>query len=88
MSLDSPARSWLLERLHERHAALERALAEEMERPRPDDTVVRRIKCEKLAVRDRIAAIERGALPPAWMTDAAGASRLGQPTAGAQGRSA
>jgi len=69
MSLQSPARSWLLERLSDRHAELERALAEEMERPMPDDTALRRIKREKLSVRDRIAAIERGAVPPAWMHD-------------------
>ncbi|GGG29711.1 hypothetical protein GCM10010964_17020 [Caldovatus sediminis] len=83
MSLDSPARSWLLDRLTERHAELERALAEEMERPRPDEATVRRIKREKLAVRDRIAAIERGAVPPAWMMDA-GAPRSGQATAHGQ----
>jgi hypothetical protein len=83
MSLDSPARSWLLDRLIERHAELERALAEEMERPRPDDATVRQIKREKLAVRDRIAAIERGAVPPAWMTDA-GSPRSGQATAHGQ----
>lgn len=87
MSLDSPARSWLLARLAERHAELEQALASEMERPRPDEAVVRRIKREKLAVRDRIAAIERGAeTPPAWMAEAAGAPRPGP--AVAQGQSA
>jgi hypothetical protein len=82
MSLQSPARSWLLERLSDRHAELERALAEEMERPMPDEAALRWIKREKLAVRDRIAAIERGAEMPAapWMRDTLprGMARTGQ----------
>ncbi len=69
MTLQSPARSWLLERLSDRHAELEAALAAEMGRPLPDETALRRIKREKLVLRDRIAAIERGAAPPSWMSD-------------------
>jgi len=77
MNAVSPARSWLIERLAARHAELERALAEELARPRPDDIAVRQIKREKLLVRDRIAALEHSALPP-WMTGAAGEAAAGQ----------
>lgn len=64
MPLNSPARAWLLDRLSARHAELERALLAETARPVPDDAALRRLKREKLLIRDRIAAIERGAMPP------------------------
>ena len=40
--------------LHERHAAFERMLGEELARPRPDDALVKRLKRAKLAIRDRL----------------------------------
>jgi len=54
-------RVWLLSSLWVQHANLERRIAEEEVRPRPDAEVLRARKCEKLALRDRIASLERGA---------------------------
>ncbi len=51
--------AWLLTRLQVQHSGLERRIAEEAGRPRPDATVLGALKREKLAVRDRIAALER-----------------------------
>lgn len=75
MSLHSPARSWLLARLAARHAELERAIAEELARPAPDEATLRRLKREKLQARDRIAAIERGAMEPWAQPEGAPAPR-------------
>lgn len=51
--------TWLLARLQVQHSGLERRIAEEAGRPRPDFTVIGALKRERLAVRDRIAALER-----------------------------
>jgi len=50
----------LLARLQVEHSGLERRIAEEAGRPRPDFTVIDALKRERLAVRDRMAALERG----------------------------
>lgn len=52
-------RVWLLSRLWTQHARLECRIAEEAARPRPDADTLRALKREKLAVRDRIALLER-----------------------------
>ncbi|MCC7281310.1 MAG: YdcH family protein [Acetobacteraceae bacterium] len=43
--------------LEARHAEFERMLGEELARPMPDETVVKRLKHEKLAIRDRLAGM-------------------------------
>ncbi|MBW8270978.1 YdcH family protein [Caldovatus aquaticus] len=45
--------------LEERHEALERRLAEEEARPRPDPDALHRLKREKLRLRDAIARLRR-----------------------------
>lgn len=50
--------------LKARHAALERALASELRRPRPDSAAVMKIKMAKLRVRDAIAQLDRPDLAP------------------------
>jgi len=51
--------AWLLARLQVQHSGLERRIAEEAGRPQPDFTVVGALKRERLALRDRIAALKR-----------------------------
>ena len=41
------------------HGDLERVLAEEMKRPRPDTVEVQRLKRRKLLIKDELAAIDR-----------------------------
>lgn len=53
----SAARVWLLARLWVRHAELERRVADAARRA--DPAALRALKAERLAVRDRIAALER-----------------------------
>jgi len=57
----STTRFWLLTRLRILHAGLERRIAEEAARPRPDTAAIGALKRERLAVRDRMAGMERGA---------------------------
>ena len=57
---DLAALTWLLARLWLQHSSLERRIAAEASRPLPDSTLVGTLKRERLAVRDRIAALERG----------------------------
>ncbi|MCG8442948.1 MAG: DUF465 domain-containing protein [Caulobacterales bacterium] len=45
--------------LQNRHALLERRLAEEMARPRPDDVELKRIKVAKLNIKDEQAELWR-----------------------------
>lgn len=51
-----------LDREHER---LERLIAQEMRRPRPDDMQIRRLKKAKLLVRDQLAQWQAEARPAA-----------------------
>jgi uncharacterized protein len=48
-----------IEMLRARHAALEGELADEDRRPHPNDAVIRRLKREKLRLKDEIAALDR-----------------------------
>jgi hypothetical protein len=48
-----------LKHLQMRHAALEKAIHEEMTRPSGDDLLIRRLKREKLHVKEEIARLER-----------------------------
>jgi hypothetical protein len=48
-----------LRALEERHAALERQIAEEDGRPRPDDAELARLKREKLRVKEEIERLRR-----------------------------
>ena len=52
--------TWLMSRLWLHHSVLERRIAEAAARPRPDSAALGVLKRERLAVRDRIAALERG----------------------------
>ncbi len=45
------------EALEKTHASLEEKIDSEMQRPRPDDAVLRRLKRRKLLVRDELEAI-------------------------------
>lgn len=47
-----------LEELNQRHRALERKLEEEMARPGSDDIEVRKLKQEKLKIKDELARLE------------------------------
>jgi hypothetical protein len=53
----------LMGRLTERHADLERQIAEERARPAPDEMLIRRLMRERLLARDRIAALSGCAMP-------------------------
>lgn len=44
-----------LDSLHAKHAALERAIEEEIQRPHPDDFRLTELKREKLRIKDEIA---------------------------------
>jgi hypothetical protein len=57
---DLASLTWLLSRLWLHHSILERRIAEAAARPRPDSAALSALKRERLAVRDRIAALERG----------------------------
>lgn len=48
-----------LRALEERHAALERQIADEDGRPRPDDAELARLKREKLRVKEEIERLRR-----------------------------
>jgi hypothetical protein len=43
-----------IESLKERHATLESRIADEDHRPRPDDTVLARLKVEKLRLKEEL----------------------------------
>lgn len=47
-----------LEELSQRHSALKRQIAEEMARPSSNDVEIRRLKQEKLKIKDEIARLE------------------------------
>jgi hypothetical protein len=47
-----------LQELSERHRALERRIEEEVSRPGSDDLQIRRLKQEKLKLKDQIAKLE------------------------------
>jgi len=47
-----------LAELSEKHRSLERRIAEEIARPGSDDAVIRRMKQEKLKLKDEIAKLE------------------------------
>lgn len=49
--------------LHDEHSALDNKLRGELARPAPDLVTVGRLKREKLAVKDRIAALDRSRAP-------------------------
>jgi hypothetical protein len=48
-----------LQELSEKHRQLKRRLEEEMARPGSDDIVIRRLKQEKLRLKDEISRLER-----------------------------
>jgi hypothetical protein len=48
-----------LAELSEKHRMLERKIEEEVARPGSDDAVIRRLKQEKLRLKDEIARLER-----------------------------
>jgi hypothetical protein len=48
-----------LRSLEERHAALERQIAAEGVRPRPDDTALTRLKREKLRLKEEMERLRR-----------------------------
>jgi len=45
--------------LEERHASIERRIAEEDGRPRPDETELARLKREKLRLKDELERLRR-----------------------------
>lgn len=47
-----------LQELSEKHRMLERRIQEEMARPGSDDSVIRRMKQEKLKLKDQIARLQ------------------------------
>ncbi len=47
-----------LAELSEKHRALERRIAEEVARPGSDDSVIRRMKQEKLKLKDEITRLQ------------------------------
>ena len=47
-----------LSELKQRHAALESQILEEDQRPRPDDSELRRLKVEKLHIKEEIERLE------------------------------
>lgn len=47
-----------LQELSQRHSALERRIEEEMARPGSDDIEIRRMKQEKLKIKDEIARLK------------------------------
>ncbi|MGQ0671290.1 MAG: YdcH family protein [Hyphomicrobium sp.] len=49
-----------LQELSEKHRLLERRIKEEMARPGSDDTEIRRLKQEKLKLKDEITRLETG----------------------------
>jgi hypothetical protein len=57
MSLESR-----LDSLKARHAALERTIAEEDMRPRPDSDALMRLKVEKLRVKEEMERLKEGLL--------------------------
>jgi hypothetical protein len=48
-----------IEALKEKHASLERAIAEENSRPLPNDDTISDLKRQKLRIKDEIYALER-----------------------------
>ncbi len=48
-----------IEALKSKHAALETALEEECRRPMPDETTIKMLKRQKLAIKDEIARLSR-----------------------------
>ena len=54
---------YLMGRLAERQAELERRIADERARPAPDEALIRRLGRERLLARDRIAALSGCAMP-------------------------
>ena len=48
-----------LQELSEKHRLLKRRLEEEIARPGSDDAVIRRLKQEKLKLKDEISRLER-----------------------------
>lgn len=49
-----------MESLKQRHAALERRIAQEDVRPQPDTTALSRLKMEKLRLKDQIERLRGG----------------------------
>lgn len=49
-----------LQELSEKHRTLERRIEEEMARPGSDDTEIRRLKQEKLKLKDEIVRLQGG----------------------------
>lgn len=64
---------YLMGRLAERHADLERQIAAERARPAPDEALIRRLCRERLLARDRMAALA-GCAMPRWAREMAGAA--------------
>lgn len=58
---DLAALTWLLARLQVRHSELERRITQDAGRPRPDVTIISALRRERLAVRDRLVALQHGA---------------------------
>lgn len=46
-----------LESLRQKHAALEAEIAEQYARPQPDDAAIKRLKIEKLHLKEQIEAM-------------------------------
>jgi len=65
---------YLMGRLAERHADLERQIAVERARPAPDEPLIRRMTRERLLAKDRMAALA-GCAMPRWAQRDAGAQR-------------
>lgn len=55
----------LVARLKAKHADLERRIAEELARPRPDSRALHALKRDRLAAKDRLAALARTVWHPA-----------------------
>jgi hypothetical protein len=53
----------LMQRLAERHADLDRQIADERARQAPDEMLIRRLSRERLLARDRMAALSGCAMP-------------------------
>lgn len=49
-----------IESLKERHASLETRIADEDHRPRPDDSLIARLKVEKLRLKEELERLRAG----------------------------
>lgn len=59
----SASGGYLMHRLTERQADLERQIAVERARPMPDEALIRRMSRERLLAKDRLAALAGCAMP-------------------------